>query len=73
MTNFTEKLLAFTGRRRRWCAAAALLLGLLAAAGVFRVDFTNDVSQLFPTPRSRVRPSPCFTKPASPTRSSAMP
>ena len=54
MTRITEKLLVFTGKHPRRCAAAALLLGLLAAAGLCRVSFTNDVSQLFPdTPESR--------------------
>ena len=53
MSSPAEKLIRFTGRRRKWCLGIAAVLGVLAALGVLRGDFTNDVSQLFPeTPES---------------------
>jgi|GEM_PF-892805 len=48
MKHLVEQLIDFAGRRRAAVMSALLLLGLLAGVSLFRVRFTNDVSQLFP-------------------------
>jgi len=48
MKRLAEQLIAFFGRHRSAVTALVLLSGLLAGASLFRIRFTNDVSQLFP-------------------------
>ena len=51
MKRLTEQLIAFAAGNRTKVFAALLLLGLLAGLSLFRIKFTNDVSQLFPDSR----------------------
>ena len=48
MKHLAEQLIASFGRHRSAVTALLLLVGLLAALSLFRIRFTNDVSQLFP-------------------------
>ncbi|MBO4648525.1 MAG: hypothetical protein J5806_10260 [Lentisphaeria bacterium] len=48
MKHLVEQLIDFAGRHRFAVLTALLLLGLLAGLNLFRIRFTNDVSQLFP-------------------------
>ena len=48
MRSPAEQLIDLAGRHRRTVMLGLLLLGLLAALSLFRIRFTNDVSQLFP-------------------------
>ena len=48
MRALAEQLIGLAGRHRRAVMLGLLLPGLLAGLSLFRIRFTNDVSQLFP-------------------------